>query len=215
MVYLPEHFEELRPEVMRSLIADNPLATLITIGPDGIGANHIPLFLDASCGKQGTLIGHVARSNDIWRDGNHEGKSLAVFQFGDAYVSPNWYASKQETHQVVPTYNYAVVHAYGPLIVHDDPKWLRGAVGRLTKKMESALPTPWKMADAPSAYIDAMLANIVGIEIPIARLVGKWKVSQNRSDADRRSAAVGLRSTGNPGDADMADLVERHSPKDR
>ena len=103
-----------------------------------------------SAGEHGTLIGHVARNNDLWRDGRHDGESLAVFQSADAYISPNWYATKQETHEVVPTWNYAVVHVYGPIVVHDDEKWVRGAVGRLTKKMEALQPDPWKMADAPA-----------------------------------------------------------------
>ena len=108
----------------------------------------------------------------------------------------------------MPTWNYAVVHAYGELIVHDDEKWVRGVVGRLTKAMESMQPVPWKMADAPSVYVKSMLGNIVGIEIPVSRMIGKWKVSQNRSDADRAGAVAGLRSSGESGNADMADLIE-------
>lgn len=211
MVYLPPHFAETRPESMHRLIAEFPLATLVTVGDDGIAANHIPLLLDPARGEFGTLIGHVARSNDLWRAGRHEGESLAVFQSADAYVSPNWYASKQETHEVVPTWNYAVVHAYGRLVVHDDEKWVRGVVGRLTKIMESSQLVPWKMADAPAPYIKGMLGNIVGIEVPVSRMIGKWKVSQNRSDADRSGAAAGLRSTGDPGDAAMANLIEAGS----
>lgn len=214
MMYLPEHFAESRPDAMHDLIAAFPLATLVTLGADGLAANHIPLLLDPARGERGTLIGHVARSNDLWRDGNHLGESLAVFQRADAYVSPNWYASKQETHEVVPTWNYAVVHAYGKLNVHDDEKWLRGVVGRLTRAMESSRPVPWKMADAPADYVRGMLASIVGIELPVSRMIGKWKVSQNRSAADRASASAGLRSTGDGGDAAMADLIEAHgNPK--
>ena len=144
----------------------------------------------------------------LWRAGQHEGESLAVFGSADAYVSPTWYATKQETHQVVPTWNYAVIHAYGELVVHDDEKWVRGVVGRLTKAMESMQPVPWKMADAPPEYVRGMLANIVGIEIQVSRLIGKWKVSQNRSDADRAGAVAGLRATGDPADAAMADLIK-------
>lgn len=211
MVYLPEHFAESRTEALRQVIAAHPLATLVTLGPGGIAANHIPLLLDTARGEFGTLIGHVARSNDLWRTGNHAGESLAVFGSAEAYVSPNWYASKRETHEVVPTWNYAVVHAYGQLVIHDDEKWVRGVVGRLTKTMEASQPAPWKMADAPPAYLKGMLASIVGIEIPVARMIGKWKVSQNRSEADRATATAGLRSTGDPGDAAMADLIEVRS----
>jgi len=210
MVYLPGHFAESRLEALHELIAAHPLAMLVTLGPDGIAANHIPLLLDPSRGEFGTLIGHVARNNDLWREGFHEGESLAVFGGPKAYISPNWYAAKAETHEVVPTWNYAVVQAYGSLVIHDDEKWVRGVVGRLTKAMEASQPMPWKMADAPAAYLTGMLANIVGIEIPVTRMVGKWKVSQNRSEADRATAAAGLRSTGDPGDSAMADLVEAH-----
>ena len=208
MVYLPEHFAESRPEAMHRLIAAFPLATLVTLGSDGIVANHIPLLLDLNRGEFGTLIGHVARSNEVWRESNHDGESLAVFQSADAYISPNWYASKAETHEVVPTWNYAVVHAHGRMIVHDDEKWVRGVVGRLTKAMEASRPVPWKMADAPAGYLRGMLGNIVGIEMPVSRMIGKWKVSQNRSDADRAGASASLRSTGDHGDAEMADLIE-------
>jgi transcriptional regulator len=211
MVYLPEHFATSDLEALQRLIADQPLATLVTLGPDGITANHIPLLLDASRGGRGTLIGHVARNNDLWREGYHQAETLAVFRSAEAYVSPNWYASKAETHEVVPTWNYAVVHAYGPLVIHDDEKWVRGVVGRLTKAMEASQPAPWKMADAPHDYLRSMLANIVGIEMPVTRMTGKWKVSQNRSAADRAGAAAGLRATGDAGDAAMADLIEGKS----
>lgn len=211
MVYLPDHFAETDCAKLKGLIDAQPLATLVTIGPDGIAANHIPLLFDGSRGEFGTLIGHVARNNDLWRAGYHEGESLAIFGQAEAYVSPTWYATKIETHEVVPTWNYAVVHAYGPLVVHDDERWVRGVVGRLTKATESSRPLPWKMGDAPQDYLKGMLANIVGIEIPIARIVGKWKVSQNRTAADRDGAAAGLRSTGDAGDASMADLIEAAS----
>ncbi|HYI25356.1 MAG TPA: FMN-binding negative transcriptional regulator [Thermomicrobiales bacterium] len=207
MVYLPPHFEMSDREQIAALIAANPLATLVTIGPDGICANHIPLLLDPNRGDNGTLIGHVARNNDLWRDGHHQGESLAIFQGIDAYITPTWYASKQETHEVVPTWNYAVVHAYGELVIHDDERWVRGVVGRLTQAMERRQPEPWRMGDAPQAYLTTMLANIVGIEMPISRLIGKWKVSQNRTPEDRESAIDGLRRTGDPDNTEMADLI--------
>jgi transcriptional regulator len=206
---MPAHFEETRDEVLHQLIADHPLGTLVTLGADGLNANHIPFLLEAGRGEHGTLIGHVARNNHAWREvsGELQMESLVIFQGPSAYISPNWYETKRETHRVVPTYNYAVLHAYGRVIVHEDAKWLRGVVGKLTKRMEASLPVPWKMADAPADYLNDQLANIVGIEIPITRMVGKWKVSQNRPEADRAGAAAGLRGTGDPDDAAMADLV--------
>jgi transcriptional regulator len=206
-VYLPSHFEETRAEVLRALIAEHPLGTLVTVGSGGISANHIPFLLDERSGERGTLIGHVARKNAVWHDRDDGIEALVIFQGPTAYISPNWYATKQETHEVVPTYNYAVVHVYGDVIVHEDAKWLRGVVGRLTKKFEASQPVPWKMADAPPPYIDTQLANIVGIEIPINRIVGKWKVSQNRPVADRLGAVEGLRASGDPEDAEMANLI--------
>ncbi len=207
MIYLPEHFAIDDSASLRDLIAAYPLATLVTLGPGGIAANHIPFILDIRGDGDGTLIGHVARSNDVWREGFHDGESLVIFQSVQAYVTPNWYPTKAETHEVVPTWNYAVVHAYGPLIVHDDAKWVRGAAGRLTKQMEALQSSQWKMADAPARYLEDMLENIVGIEIPIVRLIGKWKASQNRGDADRAGVITGLRSRDERDDAAMADLI--------
>lgn len=207
MVYLPDHFAETRPDRIRQLIAAFPLATLVTAGPDGISANHIPLLLSPDHGEHGTLIGHVARNNPIWHAGRHEGESLAIFQSWDAYISPNWYASKAISHEVVPTWNYATVHIYGELTVHDDGKWVRGVVGKLTRAMEAAQPQPWKMADAPRAYLDGMQTNIVGIELGITRILAKTKASQNRTVEDRASVMAALTATGEPRNAAMADLI--------
>lgn len=208
MVYLPEHFDAPDPDGMREIIERFPLATIVTLGPDGICANHIPLLLEPDRGPHGTLIGHVARDNTLWRDGQHQGETLAVFQAQDAYISPNWYPTKAETHKVVPTWNYVVVHAYGPLVIHDDEKWLRGAVGKLTRTMEAITSAhPWKMADAPRDYLDDMLGSIVGIEIPVARMIGKAKASQNREPVDREGAAAGLRATGKHAAIAMADVI--------
>jgi transcriptional regulator len=216
MIYLPEHFDASDPGAMRDLIDLFPLATLVTQGPDGISANHIPLMLESQTGTCGILLGHVARNNMVWRDGYHLGEALAIFQASDAYISPNWYPSKQETHEVVPTWNYAVVHAYGPVFVHEDEKWLRGVVGKLTRKMEGITSVrPWKMADAPAGYVRVMLENIVGIEIRLTRMVGKTKASQNRTVANRQVAIAGLRATGDAGDLAMADEMERISAGDR
>jgi transcriptional regulator len=211
-MYVPVAFEETRVEVMHQLIAGYPLGTLVTLGPDGLAANHIPFLLDQRSGEHGTLIGHVARNNEVWRVHDDGSEALVVFQSVDGYITPNWYASKRETHQVVPTWNYAVVHAYGPLVVHEDPKWLRGVVGRLTKRFEAGEPTPWKMADAPPDYIATQLDQIVGVEIPISRLTGKWKTSQNRQPTDRDGVITGLTERDQPGDATMAELVRSTLP---
>lgn len=208
MVYLPAHFAETDTEAMHGLIRECPLGMLITLGSDGLTANHVPFILDTRAGGYGRLLAHVARNNPVWHDHDPDYGALVVFQSTDAYISPNWYATKRETGEVVPTWNYLVVHAYGPLIVHDDAKWVRGQAGMLTKQQEASQPQPWKMADAPQAYTAASLAQIVGLEIPIQRLVGKSKASQNRSDADRAGAIAGLRQTGDPGDAAMADRMD-------
>jgi transcriptional regulator len=211
-MYLPPHFEETNPAAIAGLIAAHPLATLVSVGEDGINADHIPLLFDPDAGEKGRLIGHVARSNQLWRNSAGSPEVLAIFEGPSAYISPNWYLTKQATHQVVPTYNYAVAHLYGPLIVHEDEKWLRGVVGRLTKAMERTQETPWKMADAPADYLVTMLGNIVGIEIPVTRVIGKWKVSQNRVVEDRVGAAEGLRAIGDDERTEMAELILSRLP---
>jgi len=207
MLYLPPHFEQTNPEAVRELIAARPLGTLITLGADGLSANHVPFLLDERSGEQGRLIGHVARNNAVWHHFDASVEVLVVFQGPSAYISPNWFPTKQETHRVVPTYNYIVVHAYGPRLIHEDETWLRGIVGRLTKVMEASQPLPWKMADAPADYLHTMLTSIVGIEIPITRLIGKWKASQNRVDADRAGAAAALEAIGDDESVAMAELI--------
>ena len=208
MVYLPPHFAEADPAAMHGLIRAFPLGILITSYTTGLTANHIPFVLDTRTGEHGRLLGHVARNNPVWHDHDADGEALVVFQAAEAYISPNWYPSKLEAGEVVPTWNYAVVHVSGPLIVHDDPKWVRGQTGMLTGQQEASQSRPWKMADAPQAYTAGMLANIVGIEIAIARLVGKTKASQDRRDDDRDGAIAGLRATGNPAHATMAGIMD-------
>jgi transcriptional regulator len=197
-VYTPSHFEESRPEVLRQLIATHPLGTLVTLTSGGLDANHIP-FEFAAEGPHGTLRGHVARANRVWQDFSRDTAVLVIFQGAQAYITPSWYvATKPESGKVVPTYNYCVVHAHGPLRVIDDREWLRGMVTRLTQRFEGARAAPWQVTDAPADFIDKQLGAIVGIEIPITRIAGKWKVSQNRPEADRAGVAAGLKAEGNP-----------------
>lgn len=199
-------FREERIDVMHALIRAHPLAVLVTSAGGSLEANHLPLLVDPRPSPQGTLLGHVARANPLWRQ-VQEGEALAVFQGPQVYVTPSWYPEKRASGKVVPTWNYAVVHARGPLIIHDDRDWLRNLVSRLTDRQEAALQQPWAISDAPADYIERMLGAIVGIEIPISRIEGKWKVSQNKSDADRAGVAEGLAQSPDPQAQAMAGLV--------
>lgn len=185
-------FREERVEVMHALIGVHPLATLVALTAQGLEANHIPLLVEPESGPFGTLRGHVARANPLWRTVCAGSEVLAVFQGPAGYITPSWYPSKVQTGKVVPTWNYAVVHAHGPLRIHEDAGWLRALVTQLTVKQESRRENPWQVTDAPEHYVDAMLQAIVGIEIPIARLQGKWKMSQNRLPQDRDGVIAGL-----------------------
>ena len=205
-MYLPAHFEQPDLPVLHALVREHPLATLVSVGPDGPTADHIPLVLDADDGPHGTLVGHVARANPLWRTAAGT-PVLAVFSGAHAYVSPNGYPSKAQTHKVVPTWNYAVVHGHGMLEAVDDAVWLRAFVTRLTSRHEAAQALPWSVGDAPEDYVQQMLRAIVGIRIPLTRLVGKWKVSQNRNEADRLGVAAALRAQGSDDATAMATLV--------
>ena len=187
-MYLPRHFEQNDPAALAALMHAHPLAHIVSSGPEGPTADPVPLEFDAAARM---LRGHVARANPLWQQA--EGKRvLVIFGGPEAYVSPGWYPSKAATHKVVPTWNYTVVHAHGTLRAVDDAPWLRALVGRLTDRHEAAQAEPWSVADAPEDYVAQMLRAIVGIEIAVERLVGKWKVSQNRSAADRQGVADGL-----------------------
>jgi transcriptional regulator len=201
-MYLPKHFAEDDAAEMHALMRAHPLATLVSHGPDGLNANHIPLLL-ADAGPCGTLQGHVARANPLWKAGNVSGEVLVVFQGDESYISPSGYATKAEHGKVVPTWNYAAVHAYGEMKVIDDPAWILGQISALTATHEAALPQPWAVTDAPDDYIEKMLGAIVGIEITITRLLGKWKVSQNQPAANQASLIAALERAGDP----MAGLI--------
>lgn len=201
-MYLPRHFAEDDVAEMHALMRANPLATLVTHGPDGLDANHIPLLL-ADAEPHGKLQGHVARTNSLWQPGRVTGEVLVVFQGDESYISPSGYATKAEHGKVVPTWNYVAVHAYGELRIIDDPAWIFGQISALTATHEAALPQPWAVTDAPADYIEKMLGAIVGIEITITCLLGKWKVSQNQPAINRASLIAALERAGNP----MAGLI--------
>jgi transcriptional regulator len=214
-MYQPSHFEESRAEVLHAAIGNHPLTTLIRTDLAGaLRADVLPMLLDSN-GAHGTLRGHVARANPLWREADGR-EVLLVFQGAQSYISPGWYPSKSEHGKVVPTWNYVVVQARGRLRAIDDAAWLRGFVTRLTERFEASMqPAPWRVADAPDDYIEAMLRAIVGIEVEIASLVGKWKVSQNRGAADREGVAAGLAAlaarTGDAQAAAMAAEVARRA----
>lgn len=208
-MYLPTHFEERRPEVLHALMAEHPLATLVVLTDDGLVANPFPLLFDAQAGPHGTLRGHMARANPMWRTARLDVEALAIFQGPQAYVSPAWYPAKREHGKVVPTWNYSMVQARGRLRIVDDTAWLLGLVSSLTDRHEAGRAQPWQLADAPEDYVAQMLKAIVGFEIELSSgLVGKWKASQNRSVADRAGVAEGLRAEAGASSEAMARLVE-------
>lgn len=195
-MYVPAHFEESRPEALHALIAEHPFGTLVTSGPHGLDANHIPFDLAPGEGALGVLRAHVARANPVWQEIADGGEVLVMFGGGDAYISPNWYPSKHEFHKKVPTWNYRVVHAHGRIAIRDDERYVRGVVARLTRTHEASQQKPWKMTDSAPDYIDAMIKAIVGIEIEITRLIGKFKLSQNRAVPDIEGAGAALERQG-------------------
>jgi transcriptional regulator len=203
-VYLPPAFREDRLDVLHAIIRDAGLATLVTPTDGGLVASHVPLLLDPEPAPYGTLIGHLARPNPQGTSSQPDPEALAIFHGPEAYVTPNWYATKRETGKVVPTWNYVAVHAYGPLRLFHDPARLLEVVTRLTERHEAPRAEPWAVADAPPDFIAGMLRGIVGIEIPIARLEGKRKMSQNRPAADRAGVIAGLSAEGRD---DVAALV--------
>jgi transcriptional regulator len=208
-MYLPKHFEEKRIEVLHQLIDAHPLGALVTLTTHGLEANHIPFAFARDPEPFGTLRGHIARANPLWRECATGAPALVIFQGPEGYISPSWYITKHESGEVVPTWNYAVVHAHGALRFIDDRNWLRRLVENLTNRHEKNRSDPWKVTDAPPAFIDQQLGAIVGVEIIIERLVGKWKVSQNRPDRDRDSVVEGLRRDGRDSALEMARLVRR------
>jgi transcriptional regulator len=193
-MYLPRHFEETRTDELQRIISQHPLGTMVGNGPDGLTADHLPFEFDPGVGERGVLRAHVARANPLASATPDGGEVIVIFRAADAYISPNWYPSKHETHRQVPTWNYQVVHVHGKLRIRDDEKFVRGVVARLTRVHEAraGAEQPWRMTDSAPEFIDAMLRAIVGIEIDIVRIVGKSKLGQNREARDRIGAAEEL-----------------------
>jgi transcriptional regulator len=207
-MYTPKAFEVTDLPLLQAAMKQSELATLVTVTPHGLVATHLPLLLDESKGEYGTLTGHVSRANLQWRESDPEAEALIIFLGLDTYVSPNWYPAKQETGRVVPTWNYAAIHAYGRVSFFEDAERLRTVVTELTKRHEATFPAPWQVTDAPAAYIDSQLKAIVGFECRITRLEGKQKFNQNRSVEDRRGVIEGLRELEEERKLKVAELME-------
>ncbi|MCF8168852.1 MAG: FMN-binding negative transcriptional regulator [Rhodoferax sp.] len=208
MTYLPAHFKVTDTEDLHALVRDFPLAVWVQPGAGELLVNHIPFFLDLDRGEFGTLIGHVARANPVWQALGAPG--VAVFTGPQAYVSPNWYPSKRLHGKDVPTYNYATVHAHGSPRAVEDPQRILEIVRRLTDQQETSQAHPWKVSDAPKEYIEKLLQAIIGIEFPVQRWVGKWKVSQNRQPPEQLGVVEGLNRSGTEAASQMAALVAKH-----
>jgi transcriptional regulator len=205
-MYRPPAFDVADPSELHDLVEASGAAHLVSLTSDGLVGTVVPLLLERQRGPFGTLVGHLARANHHWRDATPGVPSMAIFAGPDAYISPSWYATKRQTGKVVPTWNYVAVHAHGELVVHDDPVWLEDLVRRLTDHHEAARDEPWSVDDAPADFIRSQLRAIVGIELPITRLEGKAKLSQNRPAADVAGTIAGL-STGSPTDRAVAALM--------
>lgn len=205
-MYLPAYFKESRTAVLHAMMRARPLATLVTCSDTGLAANHIPVETLPDPAPHGMLRGHIARANPLWREYRPESEALAIFQGPQVYISPSFYPSKKETGEVVPTWDYAVVHAHGTLRFVEDTSWLRALVIRLTDAHEASREAPWQVTDAPPPYIDKMLSLIVGFEFAIASLTGKWKASQNHPAGNRRGVVQGL-ATGGADAREISDVL--------
>lgn len=213
-MYLPRAFAETDPAAIQEFVRQHPLATLVTVGDEGLCADHIPLILCEDGTGRRFLRGHVARANPVWSSIEARPDVLAVFQDAGRYITPSWYATKAQTGKVVPTWNYAAVHATGKATAIHDPAWLHALLSRLTDVHEASRPVPWQLSDAPPDYVAAQLKAIVGIEIDVVRFAGKWKMSQNRAGHDIDGVVQGLRGAGDPASLSMADEVDRRRPRD-
>lgn len=213
-MYRPPAFREDRLDVLHAFIRAHPLGMLVSAGAGGLMANPIPFLVDPAATEKGLLRAHLAKANDQLAALRQGAEVMVLFQGPDAYVTPSWYASKREHGKVVPTWNYATVHAWGTPRVIDDEIWLRDQIGDLTLSQEAGREHPWRVEDAPEAFLAGQIKGIVGLEIPIARIEGKWKVSQNRSAADRQGVIDGLRQEV-PEKGEIADLVAQRGDPDR
>lgn len=210
-MYVQQHFSENNTATLHELMRRHPLGSFVVMTPGGLEVNHIPFFLDATRAPHGVLRAHLPIGNSLWQqEPARAPEAVVIFQGEESYITPSWYPTKHEHGKAVPTWNYVVVHAYGTPRFVRDRHWLLAHVTELTNEHEAAQPSPWQVSDAPGDYIDSMLNRIVGVEIPITRMLGKWKVSQNRPMSDRQGVAAGLDSQQNVRAAAMGALVKQH-----
>ncbi len=206
-MYLPAHFKESRTEVLHDLMRARPLAALVALSDSGLVANHIPVETVSEPAPHGMLRGHIARANPLWREYRPGSEALAIFQGPQVYISPSFYPSKKQSGEVVPTWDYAVVHAHGTLRFVQDAAWLRALVVRLTDAHEQSRANPWKVTDAPPPYVEKMLSLIVGFELSITALTGKWKISQNHPSANREGVVKGLSAAAGADSQEIASML--------
>jgi transcriptional regulator len=214
-LYLPAYFKESRTDVLHALMRARPLAALVTLSDSGLVANHIPVETHTEPGPHGLIRGHIARANPLWKEYRAGSEALAIFQGPQVYISPSFYPSKRETGEVVPTWDYAVVHAHGTLRFVQDAEWLKTLVVGLTNAHEAARQVPWKVDDAPPPYIEKMLSLIVGFEFSITSLTGKWKLSQNHPAANREGVVHGLREDAGEDSRKIADMLSSFNDERR
>jgi transcriptional regulator len=210
-MYTPDVFKETRTEILHELVREFPLATLVIPNSGDVVINHLPMVLRPDAGTHGTLVGHVPKANSVWELFNGETLAAAVFQGANAYITPSWYPSKHEHGRVVPTWNFVVVHVRGTPRAIDDSRWILAHLRELTDTLESGQALPWKVSDAPQDFTDRMVSQLVGIEMPIDAIEGKWKASQNRPHADQIGVVAGLKSRGDGESIAMAELVAQSS----
>jgi transcriptional regulator len=206
-LYTPRHFREDRTDVLHGAIRDFPMAQLVTFGETGLESTPLPLLLDLADGGQGALLGHVARANPQWKTADRSVEALAIFSGPDSYISPGWYETKRQTGKVVPTWNYVTIQVRGRISFVEEPQELLEIVRRLTELHENGRDAPWAVADAPADFIASQLRAIVGLRLEITEITGKWKMSQNRSEADRAGVIEGLRAEGAPAADAVAEFV--------
>lgn len=207
-MYCPAAFREDRPDVLRQAIAQHPFATLVTAGSRGIDAGHLPLLLYPDGGDAGCLRGHMARANPQWSEYLTGTEALAIFHGPQHYITPSWYPSKHGHGKVVPTWNYVAVHVRGGLTFHTSPDWLLENVRALTDSQEKSRDSPWQVSDTPRGYVEDLLGAIVGVELTIVRMEGKWKMSQNRPEADREGVIAGLADLDSHDSRQMSEIMK-------